>query len=153
MAEARHIVLVDDNPDILQTMKDYLELLSEDFDIDPQITTFRSGQAFMASLLRGNFPSIDFLLLDFDMPGMNGAEVSRVARQRGRTDTTIVMMSAFNDPGRHAEARSAGVNAYCSKIMTAEVEERVGTFLQIAKNRRLPTTIPPWLTVFQTIGG
>ncbi len=152
MAQKRHIVMVDDNADILQTMSDYLDLMSDDFDLELTMTTFRSGQSFMASLLRGNFPSIDLLLLDFDMPGMNGPEVARVARQKGQTDTVVVMMSAFNDPGRHKEARANGVNAYCSKIMTSEVDQRVKTFLGIAQSGKLPATPSDWLTVFETIG-
>lgn len=145
--------MVDDNTDILKTMSDYLELMAEDIPLDLKITSFRSGQSFMAALLRGNFPPMDVLLLDFDMPGMNGAEVSRIARQKGRTDTVIIMISAFNDAGRHKMARTAGVNAYCSKIMTSDVEQRVETFLKVADKRSLPASPPEWLTVFEAIGG
>jgi len=148
MLDKRHIVLVDDNKDILSTMESYLSLMAEDVNIEVDITPFRSGQALMASLLRGNFPHIDLILMDFDMPGMNGAEVTQIVRQRGKTDTMIVFVSAFDDDGRKEVARKAGANAYSSKLVTEGADQRVMMFLNMAKERTPPKNPPKWLTVF-----
>jgi PAS domain S-box-containing protein len=71
IASAR-ILVVDDDPDVRDFLVDALE------DLGHRVDSCDSGEAALARL-PGDCP--DLLLLDFAMPGMNGAEVARAARE------------------------------------------------------------------------
>lgn len=63
----------------------------------------------------------DVILLDYQMPGLDGVEVAR--RLRDDTQTAhipIIMITMLDDPDNAANAQQAGVNAYTSKPINPE---------------------------------
>jgi signal transduction histidine kinase/DNA-binding response OmpR family regulator len=91
--EKVNILLVDDRPDKLLT---YEVILSE---LNENIVRAKSGGEALRWLLRKDFAVI---LLDVNMPGMDGFETASLIRQRTRSETTpIIFVSAINDSINH----------------------------------------------------
>ena len=57
---------------------------------------------------------IDVALLDVEMPGVSGVETAAVIR-REHPEVTVVMLTAFERPGRLDEAIAAGVHGFLTK--------------------------------------
>ncbi len=68
---------------------------------------------------------IDLVLLDWNMPVLDGLSFVREVRSRG-VRTPIVMISAVTDPARMMEAAEAGVSDYIEKpVQVSELWERI----------------------------
>ena len=87
------ILVVDDRADKLLT---YEVMLAE---LNQNIVTAKSGKEALRHLLLNDFAAI---LLDVNMPGMDGFETAALIRQRQRSETTpIIFVSAINDTVNH----------------------------------------------------
>src|SRR6476620_8169550 len=93
-AEAKvSILIVDDRPDKLLAHESILADLKED------LVSVRSGTEALRCLVKQDFAVI---LLDVNMPGMDGFETAAIIRQRPRSETTpIIFISAVNDTETH----------------------------------------------------
>lgn len=99
------ILIVEDNLD-LQTLLN--EVLSSDY----EIATAASGEA--AVTLAQSFKP-DLVLLDYQLPGMDGAEVGRlIKRDAEPRPLPIVMLTALADQAALTGALDSG---YCDAIM------------------------------------
>ncbi|MBB4100748.1 MHYT domain-containing protein [Sphingomonas kyeonggiensis] len=87
--ERYRILLVDDDPEVRTVLAAALESLGH------VVTSAADGPGALA-LLEGAAPEV--LLLDFAMPGMNGAEVASEMRRR-RPELPIIFASGFPDIG------------------------------------------------------
>ena len=88
-----NILLVDDREDKLLTLRVLLEELNEN------LVTAHSGKEALRELLQRDFAVI---LLDVNMPIMDGFETASLIRQRPRSETTpIIFFSAVNDTENH----------------------------------------------------
>src|SRR5215475_4500481 len=87
--ETVHILAVDDLPDKLLTMEIVLR--------QPGVNVVQalSGREALRRLLEQDFAVI---LLDVNMPDMDGFETARLIRQRKRSEhTPIIFVTAFSD--------------------------------------------------------
>ena len=76
-----------------------------------QTIAYPSGEAFLGDHKR---PRFDCLVLDFQMEGMTGIELSR--RLAAVNDTTpVVFITAQDDPAAQAEAEATGCAGYFRK--------------------------------------
>jgi len=82
-----HVLIVDDDRLVRRFMSDSLRSLQY------QVTAVENGEQAIASLERERF---DLLLVDFAMPGMNGADVAREAQNR-QPDIKVLMVSGYAD--------------------------------------------------------
>ncbi|MEO5641476.1 MAG: ATP-binding protein [Sphingomicrobium sp.] len=84
---ARTILLVDDDEVVRATVEDMLNVAGH------HVTAVGSGEAALAALARARF---DLLLLDYAMPGMNGAQLAEraLADQPGQP---IIFVSGYSD--------------------------------------------------------
>jgi two-component system, chemotaxis family, chemotaxis protein CheY len=67
--------------------------------------------------------SPDIVILDWEIPLLNGAEFVRIVRSPGvfpMPDVPIVMLSSFGEHWRVAEAMRLGVNEYLRKPVSAQ---------------------------------
>ena len=87
------ILVVDDRSDKLLAYEVMLAPLNEN------VVCVRSGKEALRRLLKEDFAAI---LLDVNMPGMDGFETAALIRQRQRCETTpIIFVSAINDTVNH----------------------------------------------------
>jgi adenylate cyclase len=87
--DVRRILIVDDEPDILDSLKELLEAAVPNV----EVLTAPSGEDAVAQLGEAN---IKLLVTDFKMPGMNGMELLRHARDKVPRVPRI-LMTAFPD--------------------------------------------------------
>jgi two-component system sensor histidine kinase/response regulator len=87
------ILIVDDRPDKLLAYETILTELNEN------LVCVRSGKEALRQMLKQDFAVI---LLDVNMPIMDGFETASLIRQRPRSETTpIIFISAVNDTVNH----------------------------------------------------
>jgi len=100
------VLVVDDSPEIQRYLRVLLELDSY------HVETASSGYEALQSLSRGCAPEI--VLLDLQMPGMDGLETLR-RLQEFRPKVKVIMCSGVDDPDKIREAVSLGAHAYLVK--------------------------------------
>ena len=114
MSEGR-ILVVDDEPQIRRVMR--LTLILEGFKVDDA----KSGDEALDHLHSGKY---DLVLLDVDMPGMNGFETCRAIR--AVSDMPIIMLTARSAEKDKVEALDAGADDYITKpFSTPELLARI----------------------------
>lgn len=94
----RRILIVDDDPDIVANLRDILR------DLGYQTDT-ASGSAEALTLVDSN--SYDVALLDFKMPGLDGAALCQQIRQRS-SKTVTIMVTAYAGSDGIQRAMDAG---------------------------------------------
>jgi CheY-like chemotaxis protein len=106
MPEGRpQILVVDDDPDILEALSEILE--AEGYEVDRA----RHGQEALARIEQRR---PDLILLDLMMPVMDGWEFSQALRQRSDwDDIPVVVLSADRQAG--AKARVVGARGFLAK--------------------------------------
>lgn len=109
MYNNRTVLLVDDDHEIVELMRDYLE--DEQFEV---MEAFNAAQAL--EVLERN--SIDCILLDVMMPGQNGLELCRHIRRT--QDTPILFLSARDEDMDKIRGLSLGGDDYIVKTATPE---------------------------------
>ena len=82
------------------------------------------GTTALPMLLNGNF---DFLISDWNMPGMTGIDLLKAVRADARIKTLpVLMVTAESKREQIIEAAQAGVNGYVVKPFTAvTLEEKI----------------------------
>jgi CheY-like chemotaxis protein len=100
------IMLVDDNPANLRIGKN---VLSEKY----TVATAPSA-AKLFTLLENNHP--DLILLDIDMPGMDGYEAIEVLKLNPDTkDIPVIFLTGMTDSGEEEKGRALGAVDYITK--------------------------------------
>ena len=123
-----YILVVDDNPLNLKLAADVLE-----------IDGFRVSKAANAELalerIREEMP--DLMLMDIQLPGMNGLALTRLLKSSSATQNIpIVALTAFAMNGDEQRALDAGCAGYLTKpIDTRTLSVQVAEFLR-ARSRR-----------------
>src|SRR5437762_3599031 len=98
--EKVNILVVDDLPEKILAMELILEELGE------KVISVRSGREALRQLLVYDFAVI---LLDVNMPDMDGFETAALIRQRKRSaHTPIIFITAFSDEMHAAQGYSLG---------------------------------------------
>lgn len=65
---------------------------------------------------------LDLILIDWNMPGMNGLELLRRIRQQTEyAGTQVLMVTTETGMGQMADAIAAGANEYIMKPFTADI--------------------------------
>ena len=104
-ANGKRILVVDDDPDILQLLQDRLHTYGY------QVDSADGGGAALEALRTGTF---DGMLLDIGMPDLDGLEVLRQIRERN-VSIPIIMVTASGSRERAARAVNMGAQAYLLK--------------------------------------
>jgi FixJ family two-component response regulator len=111
-----YVAVVDDDESICRSFGRLLRAAG----IQP--ITYASAEAFLADTKR---PRFDCLVLDIQLGGMSGIELSRRLTAEGG-HTPVIFVTAHDNPSGRAEAEAAGCVAYFRKTDSgAEVLEAI----------------------------
>ncbi len=123
--------MVDDRPENLFALESVLE---NDF---YELTRAYSGEEALKLLLREEYAAI---LLDVQMPGMNGFETAKLIKMREKTKyTPIIFVTAINKELEHVfTGYSVGAIDYMFKPFEPEtLRAKVSGFVEIYQNHKL----------------
>lgn len=115
----KHILMIDDMPDVLRTVK---AMLKDKYTVYG-VTNYSSAIKFLS----GN--TADLILLDIEMPGLDGFDILRMLRNLpGYADTPIVFLTSNVSAENIKAALSMGASDFIKKpfdlaILTAKVEK------------------------------
>lgn len=102
----KSILIVDDEPDMLQLLRRSLEP-----DLNCRVETASSGKAALELLSQKSF---DLVLADIRMPGMDGMELLELVK-RSFPDLTVLMMTAYGSIDTAVEAMKNGAYDFITK--------------------------------------
>ena len=81
-------------------------------------------------------------IIDWRLPDMNGIEVTRQIRSLG-DDTPIIILTAFDWSDIEAEARAAGVTAFCAKpLFMSDIRETLMTAIGQSQSEPEDSVLP-----------
>jgi len=116
-----HVLLIEDNPDLVENLSDFLEAHGHSVDIA------YSGLAGLDFALEHQY---DVIVLDLMLPGMDGLEVCSRLRKEGR-DTPVLMLTARDTLADKLEGFSSGADDYLVKpFALPELEARITALLR-----------------------
>lgn len=106
MTATKHILLVDDDDSLRQSLSDQLELHED----------FRTSQADNGSraLEQVKIDQVDLILLDVGLPDIDGREVCRLMRRAG-VSVPIIMLTAMDTDADTILGLDSGANDYIVK--------------------------------------
>ncbi len=118
------IMIVDDNPANLKLLEDMLRQQAH------EVRSFPLGRLALASAIK---KPPDLILLDINMPEMNGYEVcERLKSNEELRDIPVIILSALNETQDKVRALRSGAVDYISKpFQFEEVHARVETHLEL----------------------
>ena len=133
MGQSKHILIVDDEPQVISLLRAILE--AENFDV----SAARDGDELRDALAERSF---DLITLDLGVPGFSGVELARDLCRT--TDTPVIVVSGRNDEFDRVIALELGVDDYIAKpFNTRELAARVRAVLRRAEGGRRTTLATP----------
>ncbi len=123
------ILIVDDRADKLLALQAILEELGQN------IVVAQSGSDALKRMLEHDFAVI---LLDVNMPGMDGLETAGFIRKRQKTaHTPIIFVTAYADEMHTARGYSLGAVDYIlAPVVAAVLRSKVNVFVQLHRMRQ-----------------
>jgi two-component system chemotaxis response regulator CheY len=120
-------LIVDD----FSTMRRIVKNLLHDLGY-PNVTEADDGKTALPMLQAGGF---DFLISDWNMPGMSGLDLVKAVRSDSKlAKIPVLMLTAEAKREQIIEAAQAGVNGYVIKPFTAEtLKEKLDKILAASK--------------------
>ncbi len=116
-AMRRRVLLVDDNPDVLDSLRALLELRGHEVHALPDpASALRLADSF------ADGPAPDFAILDIGLPGMDGYELAVELRRRpGLHATCLIALTGYGQQADHARSAAAGFSAHLVKPVAAQL--------------------------------
>src|SRR5262245_47411 len=112
------ILVVDDHPLFRQGLRDLLRS-------EPDLEVVGEGANGQEAIDLTHALQPDALILDINLPGLNGLQVTRQLRAE-RSNAAVVMLTAYDDAEQVLHAFRAGGSAYCPKdVPTSKLVEVV----------------------------
>ena len=105
------ILVVDDHPAIRSTMLDVLD--EEGFSAEQAV----NGEEALAKCLENEY---DFVLMDVQMPELNGVQVLAEIREKKQTQSRFIFFSAYSVPELEEQASALGSYAFLRKPIKVE---------------------------------
>ena len=104
------ISVVDDEESVRLALQRLLRALSYD------VSIYKSGEEFLVSLANSR---PDCVLLDYQMPGLTGADVL-YALSKAKDSLPVIIVTAHEDPQVREQVLAAGAVAYFTKPLHRE---------------------------------
>jgi DNA-binding NarL/FixJ family response regulator len=106
------VLIVDDHPLFRQGLERALGL-------EEDIVVVGHGVDGQQALRQARELNPDVLLLDVNLPGINGIQVARHLKSK-MPEIAVVMLTAYHDVQQVVHAMRAGASAYCAKDITPD---------------------------------
>lgn len=106
------VLIVDDHPMFRQGLRDLIET-------DPELHVVGEASDGDGALKMGAELQPDVILMDINLPTLNGLQVTRQLRDE-QEKIRVVMITGYDDPEQVFHAFRAGASAYCPKDITPE---------------------------------
>lgn len=101
------VLCIEDEPDLLEDISQ--ELTESGYDV----LQARSGVEGLATIFD---ESLDLVICDVRMPGLDGIGLLNEIKQRGAQSTPpFIMLSAFSDQALHSQVEALGASAFVVK--------------------------------------
>jgi two-component system response regulator DegU len=112
VSEETKVLIVDDHPVFRQGLRDVLET-------DPKLTVIGEAADGEVALELVQEISPDVILMDINLPTMNGLQVTRKIKGQF-SQIKIIMITGYDDVEQVFHALRSGASAYCPKDITPE---------------------------------
>ncbi len=125
-----HLLLVEDDSIVAAVIRGLLESQGH------EVTHVVNGLSALAEMAHTDF---DAVLLDLDLPGIDGFQVARLLRQRENAGQRVPIMAvtARSTSGDEARARGAGMDGFLRKPLTGEqLADALARVLSLARESR-----------------
>ncbi len=127
------ILIIEDDPDISEIEKDYLELN------DYEVVITETGPDGMKEALTGNY---NLIILDIMLPGMDGFDVCRNIRDK--LDIPIMMLTARKTDIDKIRGLGFGADDYMEKpfspsVLVAKVKSQLAQYFRLKNNNNSET--------------
>lgn len=106
-----HIAIVEDEKEFREELKNYLKYYGEENHIEFQVTEFSDG----AEILEDFKKEFDIILLDIEMPRLNGMDAAELIREK---DEDVVLMFITNMAQYAIRGYSVGALDFVMKPIT-----------------------------------
>ena len=106
------ILLVEDNPMNIKLVSILL------FQHDLKLQLAQNGDEAIEKIKENYF---DIILMDIEMPVMNGYQATTIIRERLKSNVPIIAMTAHNRNGEREKCLELGMNAYLTKPIDEEL--------------------------------
>jgi DNA-binding response OmpR family regulator len=139
MTSKLNLLMVDDEPTLMR-------LLTEFFKKDFETSGVPNGEACLQKLETGFIP--DVIIMDLNMPGMDGLQtVKRIRQNLLWKNTAILMLSATENSSARIDCLKAGADDFVVKPFNPEeIRVRIHAIL-----RRILADDHPWLKKFDAL--
>jgi OmpR-family two-component system manganese-sensing response regulator len=104
------VLIVDDDPDLVETLSEVFECENHQSDCA------ETGKQALELLSAGRY---DLVLLDWQLPDMDGLQVCRQYRKSGGSDR-IIMLTGMRDAQSRVDGSAAGADDFLTKPFTVE---------------------------------
>jgi excisionase family DNA binding protein len=127
MAERKRILIVDDDPIIVETLVQALEEDEHDYEIISAADGFEAG-------IQVNHFKPHLLILDIMMPDIKGYEVcKRIKSEEETMNTKIIVLSAYLDEEKFKKMKDYGADLCFSKpLPLPQLKQEVARLLEVA---------------------
>lgn len=130
MNNSTSLLLIEDEPNLGQTLRDYLR--AKKFQVDLAINCSEARTKF-----EENYPAV--VILDIGLPDGDGIELAREFRSK-RKDCVLLFCTALNDPGLRVTGLELGAEDYITKPF--ELKELTLRLDRILKSRSVAMDNP-----------
>ena len=118
---SKHILIVDDSQSIRSVTRSYLES-------QPRFAVCGEAVDGLDALDKARDLHPDLIILDLEMPRLNGFQTARALRTRN-VNTPIILFTIYADAVRPQDVTAAGLDAVVSKSDLSSLQQEIERLL------------------------
>jgi signal transduction histidine kinase/DNA-binding response OmpR family regulator len=141
---AKRILVVDDH----ELNRELLELILKEYNC--RVVTAENGKEALSILER---MKVDLVLMDVQMPELNGMETTQQIREQLVLDVPVIACTAFSQPSEKQMCFEAGMNDYLGKpIKEHDLLKLLNKYLQVSTDTKVKTPLVNYSKIQSIVG-